>query len=413
MKKWISILAVLTLILGLLAGCTPADPASPGGSGDGSSSSGSSNDTSSSGDTGSSGSDAQNNEPIRIGYVGDLTGNTAMWGQAGLNGMLMTMDDINAAGGVLGRQIVVIAEDGRGDPQDSVNAFLRLVDEHKVVAVLGTNFSSCNIPIAPIAGEKQVPVIATAATNERVTVDENGNLHRYSFRLTFIDNFQGRMMGEYALREGWKTAAMLVDIGDSYSTGVAKHTEDTYIAGGGTIVAREEANSGDNDFRAQLARIRQAEPDVLFIPWTWSNVALIAQQAREIGFTGQFLGYDGWDSGELPALARGTLEGGRFCSRPGFSLPEAAAFGERYQARFNIPLEAECLFGHDGLRWIVQSIEKAGSADSTAIRDQLATTTEFSGLLGKMTMDPATHNPQRELAIFEIKGNDIVLIEMF
>jgi branched-chain amino acid transport system substrate-binding protein len=352
-------------------------------------------------------------DTIKIGYVSALTGDTALWGQAGLNGMLMTAEKINATGGVLGKKIEVIGVDGRGDPQDSVNGYNKLVDEHKVVAVVGTNFSSCNIPIAPIATQKKVPVIATAASNELVTVDANGNLHPYSFRLCFIDSFQGTKMAEYMFSKGMRTAAILVNQADSYSTGVAKFTVDAFQAKGGTIVANEAAQSGDNDYRAQLTKIVQTNPDVLFIPWIYNDVALIAKQARELGFRGKMAGFDGWDSYELAAMAEGALEGALYCSRPGFSLPDAKAYGDEYKTKFNIGLEAECLFGNDGLMWIVQCIKEANSTDPQAIRDRLEKTTSFKGLIGEMSVDPVTHNPQRDMAIFELRGTDNVFIEMF
>ena len=407
MKKTLFLLVALVMMASLFTGCaqqpapvSPAAPASPDAPSGGSGGQGEQ-------------SPEQSSEPIKIGYVGALSGETALWGQAGLNGMLMTAEKVNAAGGVLGRQIEVIGLDGRGDPQDSLNAFLKLIDEHKVVAVVGTNFSSCNIPMAPVATQKQVPLIGTAPTNELVTVDENGNLHPFSFRLTFIDNFQGAKMGEYAIREGFRNGAILTDVSDPYSTGISRYCIESFTANGGTMVAQEEANHGDNDFRAPLTKIKAANPDVLFIPWIYGDVALIAKQARELGIDCMFYGFDGWDSLELPQLAAGTLEGTRFCSRPGFALPDARAYGEEYQAKFNIELETECLFGNDAILWLVQVINEAGSADSIAIRDGLASTTNFEGLLGKMSIDPATHNPQRELGIFEIRGNEYVLVELF
>ncbi len=401
MKKPIALFIALSMAAGLFAGCGKTSPAPASTQEAGSGSTAATESAPASGDT------------IKIGYVSALSGDTALWGQAGLNGMLLTAEKINAAGGVLGKQIEIIGLDGRGEPQDSVNAYNKLVDEHKVVAVVGTNFSSCNIPIAAVADQKKVPVVATAASNELVTVDENGKLHPYSFRLCFIDSFQGGKMAEYVLNKGMKNAAILINKGDSYSTGVSQYTIDAFQAGGGTIVAKEEGNSGDNDYRAQLTKIAQANPEVLFIPWIYSDVALIAKQARELGLTCQFVGYDGWDSMELGAMAEGALEGAFYCSRPGFSLPEAKAYGDEYQAKFNIGLEGECLFGNDGLMWIVQCIEEAGSVDPQAIRDRLENTTSFKGLIGEMSVDPATHNPQRELAIFEIKGNENVFIEMF
>ena len=352
-------------------------------------------------------------DTIRIGYVSALSGDTALWGQAGLNGMLMTAKWVNEAGGVLGKKIEVIGLDGRGDPMDSVNAYNKLVDEYKVVAVVGTNFSSCNIPIAAVSDVKKVPVIATAASNDLVTVDEKGNLHPYSFRLCFIDSFQGGKMAQYILEKGYKNAAILTNIGDSYSSGVSEYTVKAFKAGGGTIVASEEANSGDNDFRAQLSKIKKANPEVLFIPWIYNDVSLISKQARELGLECLFVGFDGWDSMELPTLAEGALEGALFCSRPGFSTPEAQVYGAKYQEEYNIALEAECLYGNDGIMWLAQVIKEAGSADPEAIRAGLENTTKFSGLLGEMAVDPATHNPQRELAIFTIKGAKEVYVEMY
>jgi len=153
--------------------------------------------------------------------------------------------------------------------------------------------------------------------------------------------------------------------------------------------------------------------DRLFIPWIYNDVSLIAKQARELGLECLFVGFDGWDSMELPTLAEGALEGAIYCSRPGFNTPEAQAYGAEYQAEYNIALEAECLYGNDGMLWLAQVIEEAGSADSEAIREGLENTTYFDGLLGEMANDPATHNPQRELAIFTIQGADEVYVEMY
>jgi branched-chain amino acid transport system substrate-binding protein len=361
-----------------------------------------------------SGCAKKNDDVIKIGYVGALSGDTSLWGQTGLNGLYLTADKINAAGGVLGKKIEIVGLDGRGEPQDSVNALNRLIDESHVAAVVGTNFSSCNIPMAAVADRKKVPIIGTAASNELVTVDEAGALHPYSFRMCFIDSFQGTKMGEYALKQGLKRVAFLVNQGDAYSVNVARYTVDAVLAGGGEVAAQEAAGNADQQFEPQLTRIALTKPDVLFLPWTNPNtLSLIARQARGLGLSFKIYGYDGWDSMELPALAEGALEGQRFGSRIGFNTPEARAYGAEYQARFNMALEAECLFTNDALLWLVQAINEAGSAEPTAIRDKLEATTSFSGLLGAMSVDPATHNPSRELAIFEIQGANEVFLEIF
>lgn len=352
--------------------------------------------------------------PIKIGYVGALSGDTALWGQAGLNGMELTAKQINEDGGILGREVQVIGLDGKGAPDDSVTAYKKLVEEEGVSAVVGTNFSSCNIAIAAVADELKVPVIATAASNELVTVDADGKLHPYSFRLCFIDSYMGYLAGSYAYNElGLKTCALITDVTDSYSTSVGQYMVDTFTELGGELVASEEAQNGDNDFRAQLTKIAAAQPDVLFIPWNYENVCLIAQQARELGIEGVFFGADGWDTTELIELSNGALEGCYYVSRPGFNLPEAAAYGEVYQEEYNVALEAECLYGNDGVMWIKQAIEAAGSDNPTAIRDQLEATTSFDGLLGHMSIDPATHNPSRDAAIFEVKDDEVQYVGIY
>lgn len=405
LKKILALVMVLALTVSLFAGCGGSTPASEAPASDAPASDAPASDAPVAGD----------GDTIKIGYVSALSGDTALWGQAGLDGMLMTAEKVNADGGVLGKKIEVIGLDGRGDPADSVNAYKKLVDEYGVCAVVGTNFSSCNIPMAAVADELKVPVIATAASNELVTVDESGNLHPYSFRLCFIDSFQGTMLGRYAVEKlGVKKGAIITDISDAYSTGVGSYIVEAFVAGGGEMVAQEEAQAGDQDFRAQLTKIAAAQPDVLFIPWIYQNVALIAKQARELGIECVMLGADGWDSMDLAELAgEGTLEGCSFVSRIGFNTPEAAAYRDEYKAKYNIEVEAECLFGNDGLLWICDAIERAGSADPIAVRDALESTTTFNGLLGEMTMDPATHNPTRDIAVFTFENGEYVFTEIF
>lgn len=352
--------------------------------------------------------------PIKIGYIGALSGDTALWGQAGLNGMELTAKQINEEGGILGREVQIIGLDGKGAPDDSVTAYKKLAEEEGVCAIVGTNFSSCSIPIAAVAEELKVPVIATAASNELVTVTEDGQLNTYSFRLCFIDSYMGYLAGNYAYNElGLKKCAILTNIADSYSVSVGNYMVETFTELGGELVASEEAQGGDNDFRAQLAKIAAAQPDVLFIPWNYAEVALIAQQARELGITAVMFGADGWDTSELTELANGALEGCYYISRPGFNLPEAAAYGEVYAAEYNVALESECLYGNDGVMWIKQAIETAGSDDRDAIRDALEATESFDGLLGHMSVDPATHNPSRDAAVFTIKDDVVEYVGIY
>lgn len=394
MKRFIAALLALTLIFALAACGSKTTETNTAGS--------------------AAASESTDSDTIKIGYVGALSGDTALWGQAGLNGMLLTAKQINEDGGILGKQVEIVGLDGKGVADDSVAAYKRLVEQEGVVAVVGTNFSSCNIPIAAVSDELHVPVIATAASNELVTVAEDGTLHPYSFRLCFIDPYMGYLAGSYAYTElGLRTCAVIEDITDSYSTSVGDYMVETFTSLGGELVASEEAQNGDNDFRAQLTKIAAANPDVLFVPWNYENVALIGQQARELGITAVFFGADGWDTTELIDLSHGALEGCYYVSRPGFNLPEAAAYGEIYSDAYKIALETECLYGNDGLLWIKQAIETAGSADPTAIRDALESTSSFDGLLGHMSVDPATHNPSRDAAIFRVDADEITYIGIY
>ena len=364
----------------------------------------------------SSGSEASNpaetpaasGDTIKIGYVSDLTGATALWGTAGQYGAELAIKEINDAGGVLdGKMLELVPMDGKGEAADSVSAFKNLVEVHHIVASVGTNFSSCNIPMASVADEVKVPILGTAASNELVTVDENGNLHPYSFRMCFIDSYLGTVIGNYAY-DGLKftKAALFTVAGNTNSESVGQFIKDAFTAKGGTIVADEQCQEGDVDFRAQLANIGSANPEIVFVIMNdYAKIATFAKQAREMGIDAVMMGHDGWDSAQLAKEAEGALEGCLYVSRIGFSTPEARAFGEKVVKEYNTSMEAECLFGHDGVMWVADAIERAGSADPVAIRDALEQTDVFEGLIGTLVMDPATHNPSMACAVYQCEGD--------
>jgi branched-chain amino acid transport system substrate-binding protein len=360
------------------------------------------------------GSKQAKDDVIKIGYVGALSGDTAVWGQAGLNGMKLTAKEINEKGGILGKKVEVIGLDGRGNPVDSVNAFNKLVDEEKVIAVIGTNFSSCNIAMAPIADQKKIPLIGTACSNPKVTVDENGKLHPYSFRIGFIDPFQGKVLATFATNKlKAKTAAVITDIGSDYSTGLTEYFIKQFEENGGKVLIKVDAHSGDNDFRAQLSKIAPLNPDVVLVPWIYKDVALIANQARELGIKATLLGGDGWDSKELLTMAGPALEGCYYTSQPSFANPVTKPYAEAYKKEFGINPETEALFGHDGLYWIKDALERAGKVDPAALKDALENTKDFKGLMGSITVDPATHNPTKPCSVYQIKSSQFEYVGDF
>ncbi len=350
---------------------------------------------------------------IKIGYIGALTGDTAVWGQAGLNGMKLTAKKVNDAGGVLGSAIEVIGMDGKGKPEDSLNALSKLIDMG-VIAVVGTNFSSCNIPMAPVATAKKIPLLATAASDPKVTVDETGKLLEYSFRIGFIDPFQGRVLAAFAIEKlGAKTAAILTDIGSDYSYGLSSYFEEEFRKLGGKIVASEQGRAGDNDYRAQLSKLKTVNPDVILVPWIDKDVALIAKQARELGIKAAFMGGDGWDNQDMITMAGAALEGGYYTSQPSFGREVTKPYYDEYVKTYNIKPETEALFGHDAVMWIVDALKRAGKADSVALKGALENTTGFEGLMGTMNIEKKTHNPVKPCSVMTIKGGKIVYVGDF
>ena len=354
-------------------------------------------------------------ETVKIGYVGDLTGSTSIWGQAGLNGCLMAVEDVNAAGGVLdGIMLEMDPQDGKGDAADSVNGFKKAIADG-CVASIGTNFSSCNIPMAAVADDLKVVALATAASNDLVTVDENGKLHPYSFRMCFIDSYQGTIAGQYGVMDmGYKTAGLFVVSDNAYSTGIAKYLQEAFTAAGGEVIITVNTTSTDEDFRTQLAKVKKANPDVLYILFSdYAKIAQCAIQARELELTCDLFGTDGWDSRELLTLDNDALVGAKYVSRPGYNTDIAKEFGKRYAEKYNVPeseLETESLYGYDCVMWLVDAMTRANSTDPTAIRDALEATETFSGVMGSMIMNAETHNPNYEIAVFTV-GADAATFE--
>ena len=353
-------------------------------------------------------------DTIKIGYVGDLTGGTALWGTAGQYGAEKAVEEINAAGGVLGgKMLELVPMDGKGEAADSVSAFKKLVDEYGIVASVGTNFSSCNIPMASVADAVKVPIIGTAASNELVTVDENGNLHPYSFRMCFLDNYLGTVIGDYCAKDlGLTKAALFTVAGNTNSESVGECIKEAFTANGGEIVSETQCQEGDVEFRAQLAKMGKTDPEVIFVVMNdYAKTAAFAKQARELGIDCLLMGHDGWDSAQLAGEAQGALEGCYYVSRIGFAMPEAKEFGEYIAETHNTTMETECLFGRDGVYWIADAIERAGSADPTAIRDALEATDVYEGLIGSLVMDAETHNPKMACALFQCQGDENVYVE--
>lgn len=363
---------------------------------------------------GSSGGSSKGDDPsapIKLGYVNDLTGDGAGWGIPGMRGAQMAVEQINADGGILGRQVQLLVEDGQGDPQDSVTAFNKLIDEG-CVAVIGTTTSGPNIAMAPVADNAKIPLVGLGCSNELVTVDENGNLHPYSFRVTCIDSYMGTALARYLIEKGYKTCGLLINQSDANSVGVAAAIAAEFEELGGKVVISEDAYSTDSDFRAQLTNIKAADPEVFIFPWAYTYAALIAQQAKELGLDMQFAGTDGWAVFNVGEMAKGALEGAFYCNRQLFTSEESLEFKDRYLETY--PAETECgsesLLGWDAVQWVCQAISESGTTDSEAIINYLANTKDYTGLIGNFSVDPK-HNLEVDLCIWTIEGDGGVITD--
>lgn len=349
---------------------------------------------------------------IKIGHAVALTGDSSMWGQAEKNALEMEIEKINKAGGVLGKKIQLIAYDTRADATEAVNVTKRLVSQDKVSAIIGPGQSGVAIAMTSVTEPGKVPFLATTATNPKVTIDDKTQkVREYAFRTCFIDPFQGTVAAQFAVKDlKAKTAAVIYDVGSDYSSFLGKYFVEEFNKQKGNIVANEAFRSNELDFRAILGKVKQANPDVVFVPTMQKEAALILKQARDLGITAKFVGGDGWGSPDLVTLGGSAVEGSFFVNLASNDDPDIQNFIKDYKAKFNQePVLPNPVMAIDGLMAVVEAIKKANSTDPVKITEQLVKIKDLQVLTGKLTIDPATHNPLNKPAVIqEIKGGKFI-----
>ncbi|MBW7571574.1 ABC transporter substrate-binding protein [Caproiciproducens sp. AGMB10547] len=362
-------------------------------------------------DSAAAGSAAATGETIKIGGLAPLTGNVSVYGIATNNGVKLAVDAINKNGGVLGKKIEYISYDEKGDAIEAVNAYNKLVQDDKVVALVGDVTSKPTIAVAQKAVKDGLPMITATGTAADIT-KAGDNI----FRACFIDPFQGELMAAYAAQKlGAKTAAIIYDNGDDYSTGVADAFEAAAKEAGMTITNKEAYQSGSVDFKSQLTKIKAGNPDVVMVPVYYSDVALIAVQAKEIGLSAKLLGADGWD-GVLEKIDKSNLDAVKdcyFCSQYSAEStnPDLQAFLKSYKAAYNTDANMFAVLGYDAMGMMAAAINKAGSTDSDKIVAALKGL-EYKGLTGNTTFDE-NRNPVREAVITTIADGKYKFVENF
>ncbi len=338
-------------------------------------------------------------QDIRIGGVGPVTGEAATFGVSTKNGMTMAVEEWNEKGGILGRRIRLIFEDDKGDPAEGATVYTKLIQQDRVVAIVGTVMSKVTLAGAPIAQAARVPMISPTSTNERVTL-----VGDYIYRACFIDPFQGTVGAKFAydyLKA--RTAACIFDVGNDYTKGLSENFRATFEKLGGKVVAYEGHPSGTTDFKAQLTKIVQAKPDMVYVSDYYNDVGLIAKQIRELGFKGPLVGGDGWDSPDLVKIGGTAVENGFFTNHyaPEDSRPIVQDFVKKYSAKFKGTPDALAALAYDAMYIMLDAIKRAGKTDGPAIRDALKAT-DLGVVSGQVKFD-ANRNPIKSAVIIEMK----------
>lgn len=359
----------------------------------------------------------KNNDKIVLGWIGPLTGEMTIWGTAEMQALTMAVEDTNAAGGLLGKEVELKTYDNRGDAVETTNAAKKAIQQDGCIALFGCNTSACAIALSEVCAQFNIPQIATTATNSKLTQDDDGTLHPYTFRVCLSDPQMGDVMAQYAYKEmGLRSVAIIYEIGSDYSLGVTQNFTDSFVKCGGNVVITEAYNSGDVDFRAQLTKIANTDFDALFIPANYKEVGLVANQARNMGITQQLIGPDAWQVDDLFALAADAMEGGYFVSGTDITSDALKAFSEKFHEKFDYyPSEigTNAFFATDAFLMMKNAIETAGEANSEKIRDALENTKELQCLTSKITVMPQNHNPLRSATIFTIKDAAFVRVTDF
>lgn len=348
-------------------------------------------------------------DTILIGEFASLTGKEATFGTSSHEGTILAVKEINAAGGVLGKQLELKTEDDQSKAGEPANVVNKLISKDGVVAVLGEVASSRSLEAAPICQQNGIPMITPASTNPKVT--ETGD---FIFRMCFIDPFQGTVMANFATNTlKAKKVAVFTDVKSDYSKGLAKFFKEGFIKAGGQVVAELDFNGGDKDFKGQLTAIKTAAPDAVFIPGYYTDVALIAIQAKQLGLAVPLIGGDGWESEKLVELGGEAVEGHYFSTHYSAEAenPKVSAFVEAYKKEYKgkVP-DCMAALGYDSVYFLVDAIKRAGGTDPVQLRDALAATKEFDAVTGKVAID-AKRDAVKSAVILQVKGGKFKFVE--
>jgi len=346
---------------------------------------------------------AKRETEIKVGEYGSLTGSTATFGISSKNGIELFVDNLNVQGGIGGKKIHVLVEDDQSKPEEAATAVNKLIAQDGVVAVLGEVASSRSLAAAPICQSAGVPMISPSSTNPKVT--EVGD---DIFRVCYIDPFQGMVIAKFAKNTlHFTKGAVFRDNKNDYSVGLANYFTESFHAMGGLIVSDEAYSEGDQDFKAQLTVIKSKKPEFIFVPGYYTEVGLIARQARELGITVPMLGGDGWVSDRLLEIAQDGLNGSYFVNHyyEKDPNPTVQGFVQSYRKRYNATPDGLAALAYDAAGVLTHAMQQLLAQDPKAfetlsgppnadqkaarakLRDLIAATRDYPGVTGRISLD--------------------------
>jgi branched-chain amino acid transport system substrate-binding protein len=324
-------------------------------------------------------------DTLLLGVATSLTGGQATFGVSTRNGIELALKEANDAGGVKGKKLAVRVYDNQGKPEEAAQAVTRLITQDKVLMILGDVASSNSLAMAEKAQAAGVPMISPSSTNPSVT--EKGD---FIFRVCFIDPFQGFVMAKFA-RENLKVSkvAVLQDNKSAYSIGLTDVFTRKFTEMGGKITGTESYSQGDTDYRAQLTAIKKTQPEAIYVPGYYSEVGVIARQARELGLKVPLMGGDGWDSEKLYELGGSAIQGSYFSNHYSPDNPDERIqkFVSDYKAAYGGVPDALAALAYDAAKVAVDALKKAPDTSGKALRDAVAQTKDFPGIAGVITLD--------------------------
>ena len=355
---------------------------------------------------GGSGQQAAGNT-VKIGFLGALTGDVAMFGKPTLEGMKIAADEINAAGGVLGKKIEIIEADNRGDKQEGAAITQKFISRDNVAAIVGDPTTGITKVAAPIAQKAQVVILSAGSTGTGVV--EIGD---FVFRDTLLDSVAIPALMEWFFKvKGWKKVAVITSDNNDYSVGLSQTFRDAVKGKNIQIVADEKIKDGDKDFSAQITNIKAKNPDGIFFSGYYTEGALLMKEARKQGLKANIFGGDGISPSTFIELGGSAVEGAM--AYLGFSPEntgtETSKFVEVYKKRTGQIPEMFGAQGYDAVKLLAEAMKKANSIDPKIFRTALASTKNFPGVSGTITIRPNREPVKSPICLLEVKGGKYVL----